>query len=100
MRKLKSLMTAALILALFCTGTAFIDSWTSREGRRALAHELEQAAAHCYAAEGRYPPDLDYIERHYGIHTKNRRYTVEYRRVSPDRAPEITVKRQKGGAWT
>ena len=56
MRKLKSLLTAALILALFCTGITLIDRWLFFEGRRALVHELEQAAAHCYAAEGRYPP--------------------------------------------
>ncbi|MGN1008847.1 MAG: hypothetical protein ACI4PV_07855 [Butyricicoccus sp.] len=99
MRKLKSLGTAALILALFCLGVWQIDDWMAAEGRRALEHELEQAAEHCYAAEGRYPPDLDYIEEHYGVRTGNRRYTVEYRRVAPDRAPEIIVKRKEGGAW-
>ena len=69
------------------------------QGRRALQHELEQAAEHCYAAEGRYPPDLNYIEQHYGVRTTHRRYTVDYRRVAPDRAPEIIVRRQEGGAW-
>ena len=99
MRKLKSLGTAALILALFCLGIYGIDGWMAAQGRRALQHELEQAAEHCYASEGRYPPDLNYIEQHYGVRTTHRRYTVDYRRVAPDRAPEIIVQRKEGGAW-
>ena len=39
--------------------------------------ELEQAAEHCYAVEGRYPPDLDYLEEHYGIRTEHRRFAVD-----------------------
>lgn len=96
---LKSLATALLIAAALLVGVRQIDDWMAKEGRRALEQELRQAAEHCYAVEGRYPPDLAYLEEHYGIRTDNRRYTVEYRRVSPDRAPEITVKRDKGGAW-
>lgn len=99
-RLFKSLGTALLIFFLFCAGTYVISDWMATEGRRALQHELEQAAQHCYAAEGRYPPNLEYIERHYGVRTANRRYTVDYRRVAPDRAPQILVKRVEGGVWT
>ena len=96
---LKSLVTALLIVAIFFFGVQYIDDWMAQDSRRALEQELEQAAEHCYAVEGRYPPDLDYLEEHYGIRTEHRRFAVDYRRVAPDRAPEITVKADKGGAW-
>ncbi len=96
---LKSLITATLIAVIFFCGVQWIDDWMVRESRQALENELRQAAEHCYAVEGRYPPDLDYLEDHYGIRLQNRSFSVEYRRVAPDRMPEITVRRQKGGAW-
>lgn len=96
---LKSLLTASLIAALFLFGVLQIDGWMARESRQALQREIRQAAEHCYAVEGRYPPDLDYLETHYGIRTENRRFAVEYRRVAPDRAPEISVRTKEGGAW-
>lgn len=94
----KSVGTALAILLLFFAGTGLVDGWIAREGERALQRELTQAAAHCYAVEGRYPPDLAYLKRHYRIRTEHRRYTVKYRRVSPDRAPSIEISRSKGGA--
>ena len=95
----KSLLTACLIFLLFCGGILIISDWMATEGRRALQHELELAVQHCYAVEGRYPPSLRYLERHYGIRTANRRYQVEYRSISDGHAPEIRVKRVEGGAW-
>lgn len=94
----KSVGTALIILLLFFSGAQLTDSWMAREGRQALNRELTAAAAHCYAVEGRYPPDLAYLRRHYGIRTDRRRYTVEYHRAAPDRAPEIQVSHKKGGA--
>lgn len=99
MRKvIRTIGTALLILGLFGTGTRLIDNWMEVEGARALRRALHTASAHCYAVEGRYPPDLAYLRRYYGIRTDKRRYTVIYRRTAPDRAPKIEVSSKEGGA--
>ena len=96
---LKSLCTAFCILALCAGGVYGIDQWQTQTSRRALITELYQAVTHCHAAEGRYPPDLDYLAQHYGICTDDRRFTVEYRLLDDSRFPEITLKSRKEGAW-
>ena len=45
----------------------------------------------CYAAEGRYPPDLEYLKEHYGIQVDEGRYTVRYDAFAENLMPDITV---------
>ena len=45
----------------------------------------------CYAAEGIYPPDLAYLEEHYGIQIDESRYTVYYDIFGSNLMPDITV---------
>ena len=45
----------------------------------------------CYAAEGVYPPTLDYLEQHYGIQVDETRYMVSYDIFASNLMPEITV---------
>ena len=48
----------------------------------------------CYAAEGIYPPDLDYLEEHYGLQIDRDRYTVFYQIFASNLMPDITVLEQ------
>lgn len=95
---LKSIITAFVIGGVFYFGIYFIDDLMLNKSYGALYDELQQASEHCYAVEGRYPPDLEYIEKHYGIKIDNRQFTVDYRRTSPERAPDIKISINKGGA--
>jgi hypothetical protein len=45
----------------------------------------------CYAAEGVYPPDLDYLKEHYGLQINEERYTVFYEIFAENLMPAITV---------
>jgi hypothetical protein len=45
----------------------------------------------CYAAEGIYPPDLQYLKERYGIQVDEYRYTVYYNRFAQNLMPEVTV---------
>ncbi len=46
---------------------------------------------HCYAVEGRYPPDFDYLKKHYGILVDESRYVVHYRMFASNLMPDILV---------
>lgn len=96
---LKSIVTAFIIGAIFSVGIYFIDDFMLNKSYHALYDELKKASNHCFAVEGRYPPDLRYIQDHYGIEIDNRRFTVDYRRTSPDNAPDINISINKGGAF-
>ena len=60
-----------------------------------MGMELEEAVRRgcvaCYAAEGRYPPDLEYLKEHYGIQVDEGRYTVRYDAFAENLMPDITV---------
>lgn len=45
----------------------------------------------CYAAEGVYPPDLEYLKEHYGLQVDENQYTVRYDVFAENLMPDITV---------
>ncbi len=52
---------------------------------------LRRAAVACYAAEGIYPPTLDYLKQHYGVQIDENRYAVFYEVFADNLMPDITV---------
>ena len=60
-----------------------------------LEEALHRAAAACYAAEGAYPPSLDYLRQHYGIRYDEGRFAVIYQPVASNLMPDMTVLERK-----
>ena len=52
---------------------------------------MRRAAVACYAAEGIYPPTLEYLEEHYGVQVDRERYTVVYDVFASNLMPDVTV---------
>ena len=57
---------------------------------------LRRAAVACYAAEGIYPPDISYLEEHYGIQIDKDRFAVYYDVFASNLMPDITVIEKQG----
>lgn len=88
------MLTAAVILGMllwFLGATQQLDADRSREGRQQLEESLRRAAVACYAAEGVYPPTLDYLTAHYGVQFDKNRYQVFYEVFGENLMPQITV---------
>lgn len=85
------LIAAAAILLCFFTALSNLNQGQGEEGRRQLEDSLRRSAVACYAAEGIYPPDLDYLEEHYGIQIDRSRYAVFYEIFAENLMPGITV---------
>lgn len=84
-------LAAVLILVLFATAVSNLESGRVSEGRQQLEESIRRSAVACYAAEGVYPPDLAYLEEHYGVQVDTRRYTVYYSIFAENLMPDITV---------
>ena len=80
-----------LIAAWFGISLSRADHTQELHARTQLEQNLRRAAAACYAAEGVYPPDIAYLEAHYGIVIDRARYTVFYEIFAENLMPEITV---------
>ena len=80
-----------LVLMMFMTALSNLETGRRSEGREQLEDAVRRAAVACYAAEGIYPPDLEYLEEHYGIQVDRDRYTVMYDVFASNLMPDVTV---------
>ena len=72
-----------------------VDDSRKAEGLRILEESVRRSAAACYATEGIYPPDVDYMKEHYGIQIDESRYLVRYEVFAENLMPDITVLERK-----
>ena len=88
-----ALLLSALVLGLvlFLSGLSNLESGRRSEGKQQLEEAVRRGAVACYAAEGIYPPDLAYLEEHYGIQVDRAHYTVVYEAFASNLMPDITV---------
>ena len=94
MKKVKSVFTAAVAAAFilcFVNAVSSVRDTQKHKGKEQLEQVLHKTAAACYAAEGIYPPDLEYMKKHYGIRIDERQYTVIYQTIASNLMPDITV---------
>ena len=91
---LTGILFPALVLCIvlfFFTALSNLRSGQTDEGREQLEASVRRAAVACYAAEGIYPPDLEYLRSHYGLQIDETRYTVHYDIFADNMMPDITV---------
>ena len=81
----------ALVLTGFSLGLSRLEKEQHREDKQLLEQALQKAAVACYAAEGFYPPDVAYLQQHYGIQFDETRYIVRYTVIASNLMPDITV---------
>ena len=79
------------VLLVFLSALSNLQDGRRSEGRRQLEDAVRRSAVACYAAEGIYPPNLEYLEEHYGIQVDRERYTVMYEIFASNLMPDITV---------
>ena len=82
----------ALAAALLFLGAVNrLEDSRRAEGARQLETALRRTAVSCYAAEGFYPPDVAYMQTHYGLRFDEESYRVHYRLTASNWMPDITV---------
>ncbi|MGI6627013.1 MAG: hypothetical protein ACOX4K_01470 [Bacillota bacterium] len=64
----------------------------------AIRLSIEKAAVQCYALEGSYPPNLEYLEENYGIQTYRDKYRYDYFAFASNIRPVIIVI-EKAASW-
>lgn len=91
------LLPVIAVAALLCFAAALdgLDSGRTEEDQRQLEETLRRSCMACYAAEGVYPPDLEYLTEHYGLQIDEEKYTVRYSVFAENLMPDITVLENK-----
>ena len=90
MRKRYLLLVLTIVL-FFWVAVSRLEQDRQAEGKQQLETALRRVAVSCYAAEGFYPPDVAYLQEHYGLQFDETSYVVHYERRASNWMPEITV---------
>ena len=89
---------AALAGAILVIGIligSLVGSMSGRhveEGSAAALKAAVQRSAHqCYAVEGMYPPNLKYLEEHYGLQVNHSKFYISFDAFASNLPPNIRV---------
>jgi len=90
--KFKLSLLLTVIVLLFCIiGIQSVENTTSQKQLESLENAVNRGVIQCYAIEGTYPPNLDYLKEHYGLTYDETRYFVDYQIFSSNMLPDITI---------
>ena len=85
----------AAVLLCYLAG-ARMEETAKTEGLELLRDAINRAVVSCYAIEGRYPADMEYLIENYGIQVDLERYTVFYEVFADNIRPQVRVIRLGG----
>ena len=84
------LLMAALLVGVWVLVSG-VDSAHHGAEKQFVSDAVRNAALTCYAVEGAYPEDLQYLRDHYGLAYDASRYTVTYDAFASNLLPDIYV---------
>ena len=80
-----------IMLLMILGGLSSVSSAAGREEAARLRDTVLQDAVQCYALEGFYPEDLEYLKEHYGLTYDPEKYVVSYEVIGSNLMPDVTV---------
>ena len=94
-RRINTVFLSALLCVLWIGAFAGLLDRVGKssvtEQRTALETALERDITGCYALEGAYPPDLQYLKDHYGLTWDESLFYVDYRPVAANIRPYYII---------
>ena len=80
-----------LLIVFFVVGTNRIGESSGKNATESLREIVRKTAVHCYAVEGRYPKDMEYMEKNYGLRYNHEKFTVHYQVIGQNLMPDIFI---------
>ncbi len=64
-----------------------------------IEEAIQKSAFHCYAVEGSFPPNMEYLKKNYGILFNTDDYIVDYQYRGENIPPDIFVSKKGKSLW-
>lgn len=84
-------LLAAIVVAGVIYGASETQEQASGQALKMTEESIRRAAVQCYALEGIYPVNIEYLMDHYGIRPDTKRFIVHYQFIADNLLPDITV---------
>lgn len=79
------------VILLFLGGLSSLSDSTLRRQKESLENAITRSVTYCYAVEGSYPENLDYLKDNYGLIYDEDTFFVDYRVMGANILPDITI---------
>ena len=89
--RLISILIFVSIAVLFFFAVDATGKGSISKQQESLENALSRDIVQCYAIEGRYPPNLEYLEEHYGLTYDKTTFFVDYMPIASNLYPDVTV---------
>lgn len=86
-----AIVLSAAAVAIVCVSIANSNESRKSENLNIIENGVRRAATECYAVEGFYPEDIQYLIDNYDLHIDESRCIVHYSPVSSNIMPDIRV---------
>ena len=87
-----------LFFILFYRGVSSVSDTTYEKQYESLESALQRSISQCYAVEGTYPPNLEYIISNYGLIYDETLFYIDYRPIGSNIMPDVTIIKKAGGS--
>lgn len=91
------LLAFLFLFVLFYSGVQSVSDTTLEKQRESLETALTRSISQCYAVEGAYPPNLEYIVEHYGLIYDDSLFYIDYQPIGSNIMPDVTILTRTGG---
>lgn len=81
----------AVVLVILVLEVSNYDETNSSINKVTVQETVEKYAIQCYASEGSYPPDLNYLVENYGLIMDEERFIYEYDIFASNIMPDIII---------
>jgi len=88
------ILSAALLVAVVAVFQASVGNAALKvdeSAERAQYEAIKKATVQCYALEGFFPPNMDYLIDHYGIIVDYDKFIIHYEAEGANLMPDIVV---------
>lgn len=86
-----SVLIFCALIALFWFGFGSASGGNEEQNLKVTRAAVQRAIVSCYAIEGAYPPNVKYLEDHYGVIINHDKYVVSYERAGSNIMPAFEV---------
>ncbi len=93
-RYIPAVIIFIVILTIVIFALNDINGTSESEGLTITENSVRRAVITCYAQEGSYPPDIEYLKENYGLRISDE-YLVYYDIFASNIMPNITVARKQ-----
>lgn len=90
-KRLVPVLLFFIVILAFLAATSYVSDSTARQEAEGLEDSIRKSTVHCYALEGSYPENLEYLEENYGISYDHEKYVVSYEIIGENLMPDIMV---------